>query len=370
MWRPSAPCVDRGIAAVGDLRRAVDDRRARPPADARAVVTFSGRARNGRADRYAVDARADPHGRLELPNRYPYAHFDPIAGWPSVLTITVTSGPATASTHARRRGVFASAFLTSDERPSKVGFYGEWIRRRSARHHTAILLFGGSEGGLSQGPLALTLAAHGYPVLDLAYFSEPGLPQSLSDIPLEYFERALRWLATQPAVDPGRIVSFGVSRGGEASLLIASTFPRLIHAAVGYVPSAYVVSSPTNASVPAWTYRGKPVPSGWIHVERINGPVFVVGGEADALWPSAASVTDIKARMLSHNRHDVTALVYPKAGHSVGFVLPRQVAVSPAGYGYLQSRYGELYLGGSPQADDAALEDSWPKLLRFLERLR
>jgi hypothetical protein len=51
-------------------------------------------------------------------------------------------------------------------------------------------------------------------------------------------------------------------------------------------------------------------------------------------------------------------------------VLPRQVAVSPAGYGYLQSRYGELYLGGSPQADDAALEDSWPKLLRFLERLR
>lgn len=44
--------------------------------------------------------------------------------------------------------------------------------------------------------------------------------------------------------------------------------------------------------------------------------------------------------------------------------------MSSAGYGYVQSRYGLLNLGGSPQADEAALEDSWPKLLRFLQHVK
>jgi dienelactone hydrolase len=202
----------------------------------------------------------------------------------------------------------------------------------------------------------------------LAYFAEPGLPGSLARIPMEYFERALRWLARQPAADPNRIVSFGVSRGGEASLLIASMFPDLVHAAVGYVPSDTIVPSPFDASTPAWTYHGK-APGGLIRVERINGPVFIVGGDADALWPSGPSVRNMKRRMLRHGRHDITALDYPKAGHGIGSVLPRMVEISPLGYGVVQTRYGQLILGGSPRADEAALEDSWPKLLAFMSRV-
>src|ERR671936_1469150 len=97
---------------------------------------------------------------------------------------------------------------------------------------------------------SLTLAGHGYPVLQLAYFREPGLPQSLTRIPLEYFERALGWLSRQPEVDPRRIVTWGWSRGGEASLLVAATFPELVHAAVAYVPSAYVFPALPDASAP------------------------------------------------------------------------------------------------------------------------
>ena len=94
----------------------------------------------------------------------------------------------------------------------------------------------GWDGGLLPSPYRVDtlLIAPG------ALIGLPGLPSSLENIPLEYFERALRWLAKQPAVDPHRIVTFGSSRGGEASLLIASTFPRLVHGAVGYVPSAAV----------------------------------------------------------------------------------------------------------------------------------
>jgi dienelactone hydrolase len=201
----------------------------------------------------------------------------------------------------------------------------------------------------------------------------------LYDIRLEYFERALRWLANRQEVDPARLVTFGASRGGEASLLIASMFPQLVHAAVGYVPSATINPSTAVGGAPAWTYHGKPVygdratPTGTnygsIRVERINGPVFVVGGDDDGLWPSGLAVRTIKSRMLAHRRRKITALDYPKAGHAIGFALPIQVKVSPVNYGVQSSRQGPEFFGGSPRADEAAREDSWPKLLRFLTRV-
>jgi dienelactone hydrolase len=347
------------------------------PAGKPARIIFAGRSRDGHVVRCQAIARADARGDVSLGNFFAYAHMDPAVGWPTRLTITVSSGDSRAATHATRSIRVRADVLTTDERPQNVGFYGEWIRPVRTRRHTAILLFGGSEGGLSQGQLATTLAGHGYPVLELAYFAEPGLPQSLQNIPLEYFDRALRWLARQPEVDPNKIVSFGTSRGGEASLIVASTFPELVHAAVGYVPSAIVVPSPYNGSTPAWTYHGRPVrgdtsklvPTGWIRVEQINGPIFVVGGDDDGLWPSGYSVRNIKRRMLAHHRHDIAALDYPKAGHEIGQAIPRQVDVAPLNYGVIDSRYGQLYLGGSPHADEAALEDSWPKLLAFLSRV-
>lgn len=354
------------------------------PAHAQARIRFSGRTHDGRTAQYRVARRADAQGRVALADFYLYPHLDPTGQWPTRLTITASSGSARASTHAERRFDVAAKLSSTDERPAKVGFYGEWITPSRADHHTAILLFGGSEGGLTQQTLARVLAAHGYPVLELAYFSEPGLPPALTRVPLEYFERALRWLAKQPEADPSRIVTFGASRGGEASLLIASMFPRLVGAAVGYVPSATIIPSPSDDSSPAWTYHGKPVYGdrkrfrafltredyGWIRVEHIRGPVFVVGGDADNLWPSGYSVQQIEKRMHAHGRRDITALFYPEAGHEIGQAFPRQVAVSRVGYGYVPSRYGTLNLGGSPHADEAALEDSWPKLLTFLGRLR
>jgi hypothetical protein len=106
-----------------------------------------------------------------------------------------------------------------------------------------------------------------------------------------------------------------------------------------------------------------------IRVERINGPVFVVGGDDDGLGASGLAVRAIKRRMLAHHRRDVTALDYPKAGHEIGSALPRQVDVSPANYGVLETRQGQIYLGGSPRADEDALEDSWPKAIAFLGRV-
>jgi dienelactone hydrolase len=106
------------------------------------------------------------------------------------------------------------------------------------------------------------------------------------------------------------------SRGGEASLLIASTFPRIVRGAIGLVPNSSVFPSPV-ASRPAWTLRGKPVLPQPIRVERISGPVLTVAAGDDKEWPSA----------------------------------------------------DETSLGGTPRANAAARADLWSRLLRYLARL-
>jgi dienelactone hydrolase len=340
------------------------------PPGRHASVAFSGTAADGAAWRGRLTARTDAHGDLALPDEYLYARMHTTGGAlgsrPQRVRVSVRVGGATATGEATRFPLATDSIETTDERPAQVGFYGEWVRPKHVGEHTAILLFGGSEGALTQGSLAETLAAHGYPVLHLAYFAEPGLPQSLRRVPLEYFEGALRWLARQPEVDPGRIVTWGWSRGGEASLVLASTFPQLVHAAVGYVPSAYVFPAPADPGVPAWTYRGRPLATGAIPVWKTSGPVFVVGGDDDRLWPSGDFVRQVEQGMREHGRRDVTALAYEGAGHMLYQAVPLQIETSAIGYGQVESAYGPLDFGGSPRADEAGLERSWPRLLRFL----
>lgn len=311
-----------------------------------------------------IDARADARGDVDLAHaRLPAVLRPPrrgkIARPTGAITVTVDG----ASTHVQRR-VLARSVVVRHLRFGRTGLYGDWLHARGARRRTALLVLGGSDGGLPAGPHTTLLASHGYPVLRLAYFGVGGLPPTLERIPLEYFRRALLWLRMQPEVDPSRVVVFGVSRGGELALLLGSTYPELVDAVAAYVPSSVVVSSPLGTGVAAWTLRGHDVRPGPIPVERIDGPVFVVGAVEDALWPSSTSVDQIERRLRRHGHNDVTALQYAHAGHAVGVAVPNIATTTK-----IRSRYGELYLGGSPAADESARERSWPKLLRFLARI-
>lgn len=343
------------------------------PARAPVTIAFSGRSADGKLWQGSRAARADGRGDVILSDQYLFAQMQHPGGvdvpFPAVVRVTAHGGGLVASATARRYAATSLPMLTTFfYNLKKLGFIASWVRPRGVRDHTAILLFGGSEGGLGGTDLAAALAAHGYPVLNLAYFGLLGLPPTLERIPLEYFQRALRWLAAQPQVEPKRIVTIGISRGGELSLILASTFPNLVHGAVGYVPYFEAVGSPVNPTAPAWTYHGKPV-FGTIPVEKINGPVFVAGSDKDGLWRSGLAVRMIARRMHEHGRHDVTALDYRAAGHYLGSMLPLQVIASAKGYGLFPSQYGPIKLGGSPRADENAREDAWPKLLRFLSRI-
>jgi dienelactone hydrolase len=219
--------------------------------------------------------------------------------------------------------------------------------------HPAVLLFGGSEGGDDMRDLASLLAGHGLTVLTLAYFNAPGRPAHLDHIPLEYFRDAARWLRGQPTVDPRRVAIAGDSRGGEAALLIAETYPRLFSRVAAFVPSPYVYGSPDAGSHPAWTRRGRPVPVGErIPVERIPVPVLTIGAGADSVWSSEPNVQDIADRRGA--RLGDVRLDYPDAGHSAGAPVP------------FVPQPWETGLGGTARADADARADAFPRLVRFL----
>lgn len=278
---------------------------------------------------------------------------------------------AAAPIHVRTDGLVADLFLPPGE--GRV---------------PAVMVIGGSEGGLGAGAAreADLIARRGYAVLQVAYFGEAGQPDRLRLIPLETFTRALDWLEHQPRVDAARVGVTGTSKGAEAALLLASRRPDIKVVVVGAPSSVAWAGIDTRGleAASSWTENGRPLPFmpyGWtghwkgvhalyedglaqgaaahadaeIPVERIAGPVFMVCGEADTLWPSCPMARKIVERLGARGfTHAVTLTAYPAAGHpAFGSPAP---PTSP-NFAALGS------LGGSAEANAAARADSWPRAL-------
>ena len=299
---------------------------------------------------------------------------EPVTGYDVSLVASV-GGHRVAATTTHRQSAVEVGVTTRQLRPADSGVYGELFSpANTTAGRPAVLLFGGSEGGMSMGFDARMLAAHGYPALSLAYFKEPGLPQSLTNVPLEYFAKALAVLRRQPGVDPKHVLVFGVSRGSEAALLLGSHFPQLVNGVIAGVPSSMVNPGYPNGTASAWTLDGEPVPGltleQWknslpadpravIPVERIRGPVLLTCGLQDQEWPSCTYQDAITARLGAHHfGYQVTTLQYSDAGHDVGSMEAIYSATAAA-----------FTLGGSLVGNQAALTDAHAKLLKFLADL-
>jgi dienelactone hydrolase len=254
--------------------------------------------------------------------------------------------PTTASVQTVRRDGFAATLYT----PAAV-----------TPGAPAVVVLGGAEGG-EDALTALGLASSGYPALALAYFGEPGLPPCLCSIPLEYFARAVGWLRAQPAGHGRPVVLYGVSRGAEAVLLLASYLPHLADAIVASSPTAAINGAVSAAGGAAWTFGGQPLPPvGNIPVTRIRVPLLMGDGGQDAAWDSAAAASTIMAELRGSPDHaPATNLYYPGAGHAY-FGLPP--------YFPIFTSTEVTALGGSAQADALATEQFWTRMLTFLNHL-
>ena len=262
----------------------------------------------------------------------------------------------------------------------------------------AILLLGGSEGGLKdfRNAYARQLAAEGYSVLYPGYTATGEANRAFNMIPLEIFDSALDWLAARPDIAPGPVAAIGHSKGAEGALLLASHDPR-IGAVVTAMPSDVVWQGFSFDQVDmsdlksSWSAGGKPVPYAryemlpwyeWasgatmldmfagsraaaegradalIAIERIEAPVLLICGEQDNLWPGCDMARNLRDRAAAGGP-EVELLAYEDAGHW-GF--GSAISLVEGDKRYLGR------MGGSEEADMAAREDQWPKILAFLER--
>jgi dienelactone hydrolase len=256
-----------------------------------------------------------------------------------------------------------------------------------------IIVLGGSEGGLNSEDLAALLASHGYSALALAYFGVESLPPALDRIPLEYFARAIRYLLAQPGVGRTSVSVVATSKGAEAALALASQYP-VVRAIVAFAPSSVVWSCLCSSEHSSWTFDGADLPyvphgsdptyvppEGFpirpsvnysyrmrdsttkeraaIQVERIRGPILLVAGDDDGLWPSFAMARQIIARRQKHRvRYLDVLLHYANAGHLIG------KAYLPVGTTLVGG--GRLETGGTVEGDALAQADAWPRVLSFL----
>jgi len=364
------------------------------------------RLRGGQGAQWSSNATftADDGGRIELSRMAPvkgsYQEVDPMGlFWSAerkstsgsgaadeggddslnLWTLTAeTGGEAVATATVRRRAVAAGVrVMPVRER----GLVGAFYEPPDGGRHPAFIVLSGSGGGVpAPANHAGGLASRGYAVLALAYFGAGGLPRTLSNIPLEYFGGALRWLAAQPSVDPARIGVLGGSRGGELALLLGTVYPA-IRLVVAYMPSNAVwrgCCDPTTQV--AWTVGGRPLAAmpppafrdpvaaaqAEIQVERIHGAVLLISGRDDGVWPSSEMAEKIVARLRRNGfAYAYSSLTYDHAGH--GITRPYTSTME------LNSRRHPLsgrimQMGGTPAGTAKAREDSWSQMLAFVNR--
>ena len=258
---------------------------------------------------------------------------------PSPLTLSVDLGsdaviefseeiPLIAATSNLRTELLGDAF------PGAIAVFPE-----GAGPHPVILILGGSEGHDSTvKKFAPRFASRGYLAIGVPYYSPawggqpqqvPGLPSAFAEIPVDYLEAVTAHVRTMEEADGERIGIWGVSKGAEYALLAGDLIG-------GYKAIAAIV--PTDVVWEGWgadkkassfAWRGEPLPfvpykgmeaefqkakptlriphdagraanpdrvqAARIRVESIDAPLFLVGGDADAVWASGPMARSIKA---------------------------------------------------------------------------
>ena len=224
----------------------------------------------------------------------------------------------------------------------------------ASKSSSAVVVLGGSDGGLKL-EIAETLARQGIAAFALSYWPAASAP--LSAFPIERIEHVCRWLLDQTEVIGERVGLMGQSKGAELALVAATRFTDLIGPVIAVAPSAVVwygidqTKRPPMLAESSWSYQGIPLPYvpmsrvlptmsdrgvalrptfeaglddheavglGAIAVELATGPLLLLSGGDDQMWPSARMSRMLVDRMAANGRaEEITHINYEKAGHSL-----------------------------------------------------
>jgi hypothetical protein len=297
--------------------------------------------------------------------------------------------------HLRGEGFSGSLFLPADGSPVP-----------------GVLLVPGSTGVEVLAPEAALLASHGYGAFIAGYMQEEGLPSSLCEIPVEALLAATRELASHECVDAERIgwIAFSVgTQGALAALALADKPP--VRCAIAIAPSSVIWQALADGGPPpktaAWSHHGEPLAWLAIHgerllpeiirhkllgrlsrrprpkalhmlpafqpslrdldavaraaipVERFDGVLLLVSGEADEMWPATEMAQAILERRRGHGSGAMDEhLRFPDAGHFVRQpITPTTIPWST-----------DLVSGGTARGNAYAQATAWAGQLAFLAK--
>ncbi|CAL8386321.1 peroxisomal succinyl-coenzyme A thioesterase isoform X1 [Gadus morhua] len=243
----------------------------------------------------------------------------------------------------------------------------------------------GGGGGLVEYRSAL-LASHGFASMALKYIDPGDTP---TDMAMGYFETAFQIIQDHPQVTSDRVGILGLSFGTSVALTLAAysqiSRPRCC---VGISGShAYPINRPVaelfgemgmnekkmkrdeednvimrNLILPIATDPAKKVDVG-----RIECPLLLVNGDDDQNWATTESAEDIANMMsVAGNKHLLTTLTYPKAGHLIEPPFTPHIRASNFIVQHSKEKVIMLW-GGEPKAHAVAQEDSWKRILNFLK---
>ncbi len=286
---------------------------------------------------------------------------------------------------------------------SENGFRATLFANKDTENRPTIILIGGGHWGDYWGQ---EFAKSNYVGLSLPYYREEGLPHLMEEIPLEYFEKAVLWLKEQPEVNPNKIIIMGASRNAELALLIASFFPNNIHGVIAYSPSSVSWSNtvlPFNSDSvkPSWTFKNQPIPyivmdkikgtptstietlTYWknglsdsvavnnasIQVENINGPILLLSGAEDEVWPSSMMSDMIENRIRNNQfNFEFENIIYENAGHLISSN-PNNPSTMRQGKMEIDGKSYDFNFGGTENGDMAAQKDAALSVFKFLSNL-
>jgi dienelactone hydrolase len=319
---------------------------------------------------------------------------------PFAVTLTVYGARGTQSLRLTRERVSPDVERIPLEKQPIVGTL--FLHPADARG--VVIVLGGSEGGMDENRAAI-IASHGFDTLSLAYFGAPTLPRELANIPLEYVDRAVDWIRAQSALATLPILLEGDSKGSELALLAASR-NSAIGGVVAFAPASEIFegfSTKQGAQRASWTLDAAPLPfsnnpvpasvkaaiqaeraakrpvsfrdqylaiatppalGSTIHVEHIRGPLLLIAGADDQLWPSDIFATRILGMRRSHQvTYADEALIYPNAGHQIDVPFMQTTGLAAFHEGSFT-----LALGGTARGYARADAAMWSEVIAFLNR--
>ncbi len=320
-------------------------------------------------------------------------------GYTATINMLVYDSTAASKTVYRRstRELDALKITGTEIRDSIIANY---YLPKSEKRLPAIIFLGGSGGQFRQERSSL-FASEGFAVLNLKYFRYDGLPEGITEIPLEYVAKAHEWLKSQAEIDTTRIGIMGRSMGSQLALLYAAHYDGL-----QYV----VVEAPSNVVWFGWedgkssfTYNGKGFPyaeyteddserielemkengiqyhdgpkfqtafkneemiiESAIEVENIKAPILFISGKEDKVWPSFMMSEMMMKRLEQRQfKYDYAHYSYDNAGHNFagggqGCGIPY---LPPEDYTNSSAR------GGTDEGNALAAIQSWEEIIKFI----